>query len=254
MKKILALFVCTLLFGCTNLFGPQAVEAPKRVRTLGVLPVLVDTETINHSNPDGLVALLEESSGDVAEWLIADLRKTGGYFDVRKVEGDPAQLFSQVVAHRAAVAGGDTSRFIYTYNPDGVTELISNNLVDAVLVVIINGVKRTEKRWDQNSTTLQYLTAEYRSLLYSAAVVAPGAESLWTRTVPSDDFFLRLDYPDFTEAYWIKTDKVRIKEITLPGLQRTLAEREKSLFIKTTTSKIYNQMVRDLVEQLKKGM
>jgi hypothetical protein len=123
-----------------------------------------------------------------------------------------------------------------------------------VLVVIINGVNRHEKRWSPHSTRLEYLEAEYRSLNYTAAVVAAPADQLWTREIEPGSFLLRLDYPDFSEAFWNQTEEVVIKEISLPGLQRTLAERDDGLFIKSTTPKRYNQVVRELVSELKYSM
>ena len=254
MSKLLTFLACFLLVGCAGLFGPPPVEVPKRVRTLGILPVLIDSESIDYSNREGLIAVLEETSQDVDDWLIEELREKGDYFDVRKIEGASAQLFSQVIASRSVVAEGAATRYEYAFNPAGITELVEGQLVDAVLVVVINGVKRSEKRWSPNSTRLEYLTSEYSSLLYSAAIIAAPAEQLWARNISPGDFFLRLDYADFSEAFWNLTDAVRIKEISLPGLHRSLTEPETGLFIKRTTAKKYNQMVRELVDQLKSGM
>lgn len=258
MKRIFAIFFvllfCLILAGC-SVFGPKQPDVPKRVKTLGVVPVLIDTETIDYSNRDGLIALLEETNREIAGWLVEDLRKKGDYFDVRLIDAAPDQLFSQIISERTPIGEGNASRFQYSFNPAGVTEVIDANLVDALLVVVINGVKRPEKRWNPHSTLLEYLKSDYRSLLYTAAVVAPPSEPLWVRKPAAGAFFLQLDYPDFGEAFWNKTDKVLVKEITLPGLQRTLAEIDTGYLVKTTTRPMkYDQMVRELVDQLKKGM
>ena len=210
-------------------------------------------ESIDYSNRDGLVALLEETSQNLDDWLVEELRKKGEYFDIRKIEGG-GQFFGQIVASRTAAGEGAASHHLYAFDPDGIAGLIDAHLVDALLVVIVNGIDRPEKRWSPHSTRMEYLTTNYRSLQYTAAVVAAPAEQLWTRKIPAGDFFLRLDYPDFTEAFWNRTDNVRVKEITLPGLQQTLAESDAGLFVDTSRSKLYAAMVRELVGALKKGM
>ncbi len=253
MKKILAVGLCIVLVGCAGLAGQKPDAPERRVKTLGVLPVLIDVETIEYANRDGLVALLEETSRDVDERLIEQLRKKGDYFDVRPVALSSGGTLGAIVEKRTLVAAGG-EHYTYTFNPGGITALVDAHLVDAVLVVIINGVKRPEKRWSEYGTRLEYLETDYRSLLYSAAVVAAPAEVLWRRPVPTGDFFLRLEYPDFMEAYWNLAETVRLKERTLPGLQRALAEPEEGLFVKSAVSKKYGQMVRELVDHLKKGM
>ena len=251
MRRILIIVLCLLFSGCA---ATKSVEAEKRVKTLGVLPVLIDEETIDYSNSDGLVALLEESSQGVDEWLIDGLRKKGDYFDVRRIDLPPAQLYGQIVSGRNVVGEDAASHHTYSFDPAGVTALVDDHLVDAVLVVVVNGIKRHEKRWSPHSTRFEYLETDYRSLLYSAAVVAAPAEILWDRKPPAGDFFLRLDYPDFSEAFWNLTDEVHVKEISLPGLERRLAERDEGMFIKTTTPKVYDDLVRELVGALKKSM
>jgi len=254
MKKIFILILSFALVGCTLLTGSKQPELPRKVKTLGVLPVLIDVETINYTNRDGLVALLEESGKDVDEWLVEQLRDKGDYFDVRLIEGDSQQLFDQIFASRSLAGEGSSLHHNYTYDPAKVSELIKNRLVDGILVVVINGIERPEKRWRQHSTRLEYLQTEYRSLLYSAAVIVSPAEALWVKSNPANNSFLRLDYPDFTEAYWNLVSEVQVKEISLPGLERTLAEIDEGLFIKTTVPRKYNQLIGELVDQLKKGM
>lgn len=254
MKKIILIIVAFALAGCTLLTGQKQPAPPRKVQTLGVLPVLVDAETINYSNRDGLIALLEETSRDVDEWLIEMLRDKGDYFDIRQIKSEGADLFSQLVAARVVEGEGAAMHYRYSFDPDRVSGLIQDRLVDGILVVIINGIERPEKRWRLDSTRLEYLQTEYRSLLYTAVVIAAPSDILWTRPVAASAHFLRLDYPDFTEAHWNMTKEVAVKEISLPGLERTLAELDTGLFIKTTIPRKYNQMILELVDQLKKGL
>jgi hypothetical protein len=248
MRKIFIVVFCILLSGCAGPLGLGSDE--KRVRTLGVLPVLVDAETIEHSSWDGLAEVLEQGSSDVDDWLAQFLREEGGYFDVRLIEYPANQLLKEIVASRTLVGEGEAAQNVYTFNPEAINRLTKDNLVDAVLVVILNGVKREEKRWIRRTISLEFLKANYRSVLYAAAVVAPPSEQLWVWQTPPGEVFLRLDYPDFTEAQWNKTEEVRIKEITLFGLDRTLSELEDGLI----TPKKYNKMVRELVRELENGL
>lgn len=254
MKKTVLVFIALALVGCTAITGKPQPDVPKRIKTLGVLPLLIDDETVEYSNREGLVALLAEKNRGVDALLVEQLRKKGDFFDVRQVEGDPAGLLAAVVAERSLVGEKRGQHIDYGINATGIRELSDSHLVDGLLVVVINGVKRSEKRWNPNSTRFEYLVTNYRSLLYTAFVVDAAGQKLWERAVPAGDVFLRLDYPDFSEAYWNRTKEVLVKEISLPGLDRELSEVEKGLFVKTETPQKYSQMIRELVEQLKKGL
>lgn len=254
MKNLILIIMVLTLAGCAALTGKQQPEVPKRIKTLGVLPLLIDADSVEYSNREGLVALLAENSRNVDGWLVEQLRSKGDFFDVRQIEGELQGLLTAVVAERRLVGEKASSRLDYGVNAAGVRELSERHLVDGLLVVVVNGVKRPEKRWNPNSTRFEYLVTDYRSLLYTAFVVDASGKKLWERVVPPGDVFLRLDYPDFSEAYWNRTKEVRVKEISLPGIDRALTEVEKGLFIKTTIPLKYNQMVRELVEQLKKGL
>jgi len=250
MRKILIVvgFIMLVLSGCAGLSGGG--EEEKRVRTLGVVPILVDADSIDYSARAELTAMLVKSAANIDNLLVEQLRKKGDYFDVRLIDVPYGNLYEQIVIVREKAGEGDASYNAYAYNPEMVTRLANDNLVDAVLVVVINGITRSEKRWKEGPFSLDFLEADYRSLLYSAAVVAPPSEQLWVREHRPGSVFLRLDYPDFSEAYWNKTEQVRIKEVTLSGLERTLLEPETG----STTSRVYNDMVRDLVGDLKRGM
>ena len=252
MYRYLAAFGILVLFlvlsGCAALQG--GVTQEPRVKTLGVLPVMVDVETIDYSAREELAALLRRGTADVDNRVVEELREKGDYFDVRLIDVPADELLAQIVATRVRVGDDDTAHNAYTFNPEMMTRLAGDNLVDAILVVIVNGINRPEKRWKEGRFTLDFLEAKYRSVLYWAVVVAPPAEHLWTREQPPGDVFLRLDYPDFSEAYWNATDDVKVKEITLPGLDRTLNKLEEGM----TTPVLYNDMVRSLVRGLKKAM
>jgi len=250
MSRYLAVFAMLVLLvsGCAALQGGE-VKQP-RVRTLGVLPVMVDAETIDHSAREELADLLRQSMADIDNRVVEELREKGDYFDVRLIDMSADALLSQMVASRVRIGEGEATHNEYTFKPEVMSRLTEENLVDAVLVIIVNGINRTEKRWKEGRFTLDFLETKYRSVLYWAAVVAPPDEHLWVRRQLPGVVFMWLDYPDFTEAYWNGTDKVQVKEITVAGLGRTLGKVEEG----QNTPELSNDMVRSLVRDLKKAM
>ena len=75
MSKCLAVFTLLVLLvsGCAALQGGEVKEP--RVRTLGVLPVMVDAETIDHSARTDVVDLLRQSMADIDDRVVEELDK-----------------------------------------------------------------------------------------------------------------------------------------------------------------------------------
>jgi hypothetical protein len=253
MKKILFVLLFLLLFGCAanKTYKVSPEEYVKQVKTLGIVPVLIDVESIHYDSRDDLVALLERSSEAVQQTLVDKLRKQGRHFDVRPVAGEPREILSRLIAGQALLGEAASTRMKYSFNPQGSSQLSDESVVDAILVVVIHGVKRQEKRWSSYSLKIEYLRDNYSSLLYTAAIVDPAGRVLWQLDMPAGDVMLHLDYPDFVEAYWNRTESVRIKTITLSGLQRTLKEPEVGLLVDKEMSMPFGQMIEQVVRRLK---
>ncbi|BCR06511.1 hypothetical protein DESUT3_35800 [Desulfuromonas versatilis] len=249
---LLTLLLALLLAGCGNGFYKiPKEEYRQRVQTLGVLPLMYDNgSTISRGDREDVVTLLRRHNAGKEIRLVNMLREEKAYFDIRSVAGDPEQFFSSLVTGATMRGQGDQAYRSYRFDPQAVRQIADRNLVDGILVVILNGVTRTETRRDR--ALLSYLEAPYNSILVTAAVVAPTGEIVWE--YPGREAFLPLQYPDFDEAYYNKSDAVKIKEITLPGLDRALTESGKGIFNRSSFPNLYQTLFDKLVGELKPGM
>jgi hypothetical protein len=243
----LLLLLPLLLAGCGGYYKIPKQEYQERVQTLGVLPILVDADsTILRPDRAEVLDLLRRMSSGREGRLIEILREQKTYFDVRPVAGDPEALFGRLVLNRALRGEGDKLYRRYQFSAQAAAELARDNAVDALLVIILNGVVRPETRWDNPPTT--FLKTDYNSILATAAVVLPSGPG------GAGEGFLPLQYPDFAEAKYNKTEQVKVKEISLVGLERALVEREKSLFGGSGFPFLYRVLFEEIASGLKPGL
>jgi hypothetical protein len=249
MYRWFALFLVLLLTACSggNFLMPKK-EYREQVKTLGVVPLLVDVESFNHPQSRDLAALLLQQNVGKEERLVELLRKRDRYFDVRPVAGDASSLYRQLVSGSSIQGSGSKLYRQYTYNPAGVARVAGDTVVDALLIVVLSGLERVESRRDR--TLFNYLDATYRTVQARAAVVTRDGRVVWEYPGDGSQPFLNLQYPDFDEAFYNKTDEVRVKDITLPGLERTLREETSSLF----SSGNYPKPYADLLDKLSSAL
>jgi len=242
-----------LLVGCAGnkQFTLPMEEYQQKVKTLAVLPMLVDGEAIEHPQAADVALMLAQEGKELSTQLVERLRKKGGYFDVRLA--DAADL-DRLGAVRATVGEDASTHVEYNLAPAPVAEICEATVADAVLAVFVHGIKRTEKRWNPHNMRLEYLATAYSSILWTAEVVGRDGTLLWRHVQPAGEVLLPLDYADFTEAWWNRSEVVKVKPITLQGLQRTLAERNEGLFVDKTLPRLYDGMVREIVDQLSPGL
>ncbi len=224
MKKIVwGLFFTILLAGCTSgTFQLPKKEYQTKVQVLGVLPLLVDyNSSLNYPEKDNLFNILTSSARGKHEILVEQLRKKKGYFDVRPLSVNP-----QLTA-LSLLSGGSPHDAMgwplgYAFDTATVAEIARQNVLDAVLVVVFSGEQVIETR--RSRTKLETLDTRYNQILATAAVIGRDGKVLWT--LAGEDSFqaLTLQYPDFDEAYYNKTDLVRVKNISLSGVERALDE------------------------------
>lgn len=254
MRRALLFFLCFLLVAC----GHGRFKIPKeayrqRVKTLGVLPLLLDEgSAVRHPEREELLALLRRHNAGKSERLVALLREGKGYFDIRSISGDPRSLFDSLVSGGTAVGQADRRYRSYRFRSEAVAELAAREVVDALLIVVMYGVERHERRWDRVPTT--YLEADYNSIVVTAAVVSPTGELLWEFPGMSDGPFLPLQYPDFDEAYYNRSDAVRIRYISLAGLERVLTEKERGLLARSDFPRRYRELFGEIVSALDPGL
>lgn len=227
MRLFSVLLVLVLLVGCgSGVYKVSKDEYRSQVKTLGVLPVIVDVRSpINHSEKDGIVALLERTAVGKLESTIEKLRKKKGYFDVRYIGENPRQLLRQLIVEPLPAAGETGLPGGYRFSTTGAKQLTGQKVVDALLIVVLAGVEHEEKRRSRNK--LETLTTTYNDIMATATVIDASGKVLWEMTGKESYQLLALQYPDFDEAFFNKTDAVALKEISLAGLERTLTVEQK---------------------------
>lgn len=251
--KILTVFLCLLaLSGCASKYYQVSPENYReRVKVLGVLPLIVDADsTILHPQRAEVVALLQKSATDKYLHLSAQLSESAGYREVRPVIIDMPSALQLFAGKTLKTNKSGTFR---TYRPDtaAVAALAQSAGVDGFLVVILNGVDNKGKRGER--VGLRYLEANFNEIQATAMVLGASGEILWERPGTSDGPFVDLQYVDFGEAYYNRTDQVSVRFITSDGLNRTLQASEKGLFDKEPFPILYRRLFTNLSESLAVG-
>lgn len=224
MKKWL---FCSLLIVFLSACASGKYQIPKqeyqaRVQVLGVLPLMVDyNSSLNYPQKDVLFDMLARSVSGKHEFLAEQLKKKKGYFDVRTISVSP-----ELTALSLLSAGSphDESGWPqgYAFDVATVSEIARQNVVDAVLLVVFSGEQIEETR--RSRTKLETLTTHYSDIRATAAVIDRNGQVLWQLAGKESFQALVLQYADFDEAYFNKTDLVQLKNISLSGIERVLDE------------------------------
>lgn len=247
------LLVVLLCAGCGGGYYRVAPEDYQgRVKTLGVVPLLVDaSSTIQYPQRDELLAMLRQRSAGSEARLIELLRRSRKYFDVRAVSADPVALTGRLLREGTLATRGKFIYRQYQFDPAVLDELARRNVVDALLIVVLNGVEQTARRWDRIPG--RYLEAPFNNIQATAVVVTPAGEVLWE--YPGDvDGFLQLQYPDFDDSHYNKTLETKVRFITLEGLDRALTEVDSNIFGQEEFPKLYRNYFEKLVGALRPGV
>lgn len=224
MKKIAAaLALLLLLSACSSgTYNVPKRDFQSRVQVLGVVPVLVDTgRTTNYPHSAEVYNILRESSQNSHYQLAEQLRAKKGFFDVRALDVNPD------LTALSLLAGGSRHDEIgrplgYRLDPATVAELARRNVVDAVLIVVFSGEQVEENR--RSRTRLEALRTTYSSIMATAVVVDRDGKVLWEMTGDKSFMAVNLQYPDFDEAHFNRTDQVRVKNISVEGARRIITD------------------------------
>lgn len=222
MKKWLySIFLVIFLAGCgSGTFQVPRQEYQTRVQVLGVLPLLVDNNsTLNYPQKDIVFDLLARSAIGKHEILVEQLKKKKGYFDVRPLAASPELTALSLLSagSRHDEAGWPLG---YVFDAATVAEMARQNVLDAVLVVVFSGEQIEESR--RSRTKLETLKTRYDDVRVTAAVIDRNGQILWQLAGKESFQALILQYADFDEAYYNKTDFVRVKDVSMAGVERTL--------------------------------
>lgn len=212
-----------LLAGCS--WGKYQIpkqDYHAKVQVLGVLPLLVDSAApFEYPQKEALLDVLARSTVGKHEALVERLKEKKGYFDVRLLSGS-SELISLALLSGKSPDDASGRPQGYQFDPQAVGEMVQRNVVDALLVVVFSGEQIEETR--RSRTLLESLTTKYNDIVATAAVIDRNGEILWQ--LGGDEAYraLLLQYADFDEAYYNHTDLVKVKNISLSGVEKTLYE------------------------------
>ena len=211
-----------LLGGCSpGKFQLSKQEYQAKVQVLGVLPLLVDRAApLVYPQGEVVYDLLTRSNVGKYEELVTLLKKKKGYFDVRGLPGGDLLAMSLFDGVQPVDAQGRPKGF--AFNQATVAELTQRYVVDALLIVVFSGAQVEENR--RSRSLLESLHTRYSDLLATAAVVDRDGKILWQLNGADSYQALQLQYADFDEAYYNRTNQVQVKNISLAGVERALGE------------------------------
>lgn len=224
MKKCLiyGLFLVLLSSCGSGTFQVSKQDYQTKVQVLGVVPLLIDRQaSFNYPQKEALLDLLARSNGAKHEELVEKLKGKKGYFDVRALPGS-AELLSMSLLSGELPRNKFGRPEGYRFNPDAVAELARRNVVDALLVVVFSGAKVEETRRARN--LLESLTTGFTDVLVTAAVIDSAGRPLWKMAGADSYQALVLQYADFDEAHFNRTEQVQVKNIRLSGIEPLFEE------------------------------
>lgn len=258
LKLALLVAVTVSMFGCAhNYYNIPQETLEKKVKTVGVASLFTDADSdLRHPDKSSLVALIQTFNAKNEKELTARLRSTGTFYSVRPVDGDPNRLFTTLLQNRERREDAGVIYNKYFYKKDEVRRLAAENNLDALLLVVVNGITRPEKVYASN--LLSYLETDYNFLAMSAELVDRDGEIIWEypnfkKSMPlSYPMLLSLQYPDFDEAAANLSDKVDVKFKTIAGITKAFAKTEKSVSNGPPVSTVYADQFDDIISLMKK--
>lgn len=253
LGRLLILLVVVLgLSACSYpSFNVPAKEYRSKVQTLGVLPLLVDAGSdIHHSKRDRVIELLNRKNQEAVQRLVEMLRAQKGYFDVRLLSGDPRFLYDELVAGSNVSGEGAQLHFDYAFHGDAAARLMEASQVDGLLVLVMHGVVRSERRWDRAALSVTYLDTPLNVVTVAGYVLDPSGNPMWTFSNKRAGAFLDLQYPDFDEAHYNRSEHVAMKYLRLEGVERALEVKSEQALPSETLSEPYWSLFRKVVADL----
>jgi len=251
------LFVAGTMLGCAqNHFNIPAENFAEKVKVLGVAPLLIDTDSdINYPQKDLLLALISDLNRKYEPLLIRKLQSTGNFYAVTLQADEPRQLFTSLVARHEKRDDANTQYNKYFFKNDGIGAYIKNNRLDAVMVIIVNGLTKASKIYSSNLLTS--LESDFNFLTVSAQILGPDGTVLWEypnfrgRLLPYYPL-VNLQYPNFSESEANQTSKTEVHFKTLDGIRRTLEQKKSDLLLRETQEpEIYGRVFDEMTALIK---
>jgi hypothetical protein len=255
-KLALLLVAACSMFGCAhNYYNIPQTQVEKKVKVIGVAPFFVDPDSdIRHPDKGAIVSLMQGYNAKNEKEFIARLRSSGIFYAVRQVDGDPARIFSNVVASRERRDDAGIIYNKYFYKKDALKQLMSENGLDAIVFVTLSGLSRQEKVYSSNF--LSYLDTEFNYLTLTAQMLDAEGTVIWEypnfkRSALSYPMFFPLQYPDFDEAAANLSEKVDVKFKTVAGVAAAFKKGEASTGNGPLVSTLYVKQYDEMLSLLK---
>lgn len=219
MKRVFLVLVL-LVTGCSQgVYHVPTKEYQQQVKTLGVLPIIVDSRSdIVHPDAVEIFTLLRRSAAGHGETVVESLRQKKGYFDVRFIPEPPRVLADKLLIHAGIDELGQPRG--YQLDLPYLAELCKDSFVDGILLLTLQSAVHNDKRWSRN--TFETLVTNYNDIMATASVVAADGRVLWELNGADATTILPLQYPDFDEAFFNQQSAVKLKFISFTGLEKTL--------------------------------
>ncbi|HJV36520.1 hypothetical protein [Geomonas sp.] len=253
--KLVLLFAVTCTFGCAhNYYNIPQETVEKKIRVIGVAPFFTDADSdLKHPEKAAVVTLVRTVNSKNEKELIARLRDTGIFYSVRPVEGDPTTLFAKLVASRERRDDAGIIYNKYFFKKDELKQLMTENELDAILLVTVSGLTKRDKVYASNF--LSYLETDYNYLTMTAQLIDREGSTIWEypnfrRSALSYTLLLPLQYPDFDEAAANLSEKVDVKFKTVPGITAAFAKTESSAAKGPDVSKLYATQYDEMITLL----
>jgi len=231
----LLLFASALMLfaGCaSNYYNIPRESYEKKVKILGVAPILLDTDSeIRHPEKGEILTIVREANRKNEQELVAILKSNGDHSAVRFLDEDPELLYTTLIPRRERRDDAGVVYNKYFYKQEELKRLIAKHNVDAIMLVTVSGVVMQEKVY--SNTLTAYLEEDYNNLIMTAQILDGEGTLLWEypnfrQKIITYSKLFDLQYADFEEARANLTDKVRIKHKSIPGIERAFAMRESS--------------------------
>jgi hypothetical protein len=255
-KLALLLVAACSMFGCAhNYYSVPQAQVEKKVKVIGIAPFFVDPDSdVRHPDKGAILSLMQGYNAKNEKEFIARLRGSGIFYAVRQIEGDPARIFSNVVASRERRDDAGIIYNKYFYKRDALKQLMSENGLDAVLFVTVSGLTRQEKVYSSNF--LSYLDTDFNYLTLTAQMLDAEGTVLWEypnfkRSALSYSMFFPLQYPDFDEAAANLSEKVDVKYKTVAGVAAAFKKGEPSAGNGPVVSTLYVKQYDEMLSLLK---
>lgn len=252
LKNLLLLILSVQLVGCAaNYYNVPRETYEKKVRVLGVAPILLDADSdIRHPEKGEILKIVREANRKNEKELVDILKSNGEYFSVRFLDDDADQLFATLGSRRERRDDAGVTYNKYFYKPEEIKKYIERHNIDAVMLVTVSGISMTEKVYSNN--LMSYLEENYNSMIMTSQILDSDGTVLWEypnfrqRFITFSPLF-GLQYPDFEEARANLTDLVKLKYKSIPGIGRAFARSESSSVKGAKqVSVLYNKLFADM--------